>query len=116
MIHRAAETTLRELAKGYLVLALTGPRQSGKTTLARAVFSAHPYVTLENPVQREFTHSDPQGFLNKYAEGAIIDEAQRCQELFAWQQGVVDCCSPELERELSTTALLTGCKRLHHDA
>jgi len=90
MIPRTAETTLRELAKGYPVLALTGPRQSGKTTLARAVFSSHPYVTLENPLQREFAHSDPQGFLNKYADGAIIDEAQRCPELFAWLQGVVD--------------------------
>lgn len=90
MILRDAETTLRELAKGYPVLALTGPRQSGKTTLARAVFSSHPYVSLENPVQREFAQSDPQGFLNKYGEGAIIDEVQRCPELFAWLQGVVD--------------------------
>ena len=90
MIPRTAETTLRELAKGYPVLALTGPRQSGKTTLARAVFSAHPYVSLENPAQREFAQNDPQGFLNKYADGAIIDEAQRCPELFAWLQGVVD--------------------------
>ncbi|MBK9442485.1 MAG: AAA family ATPase [Comamonadaceae bacterium] len=64
MIPRAAETTLRELARGYPVLALTGPRQSGKTTLARAVFSGHPYVTLENPAQREFAQTDPQGFLN----------------------------------------------------
>lgn len=90
MILRDAETALRELAKGYPVLALTGPRQSGKTTLARTVFSSHPYVSLENPVQREFALSDPQGFLNKYGEGAIIDEVQRCPELFAWLQGVVD--------------------------
>lgn len=90
MIPRAAEPTLRELAKGYPVLALTGPRQSGKTTLARAVFCSHPYVTLENPAQREFAQSDPQGFLNKYTDGALIDEAQRCPELFAWLQGVVD--------------------------
>ena len=90
MIPRTAEPTLRELAKGYPVLALIGPRQSGKTTLARAVFPSHPYVTLENPAQREFAHSDPQGFLNKYAEGAIIDEAQRCPELFSWLQGLVD--------------------------
>lgn len=90
MILRDAEITLRELAKGYPVLALTGPRQSGKTTLARTVFSSHPYVSLENPVQREFAQSDPQGFLNKYGEGAIIDEVQRCPELFAWLQEVVD--------------------------
>lgn len=90
MILRDAESTLRELAKGYPILALTGPRQSGKTTLARAVFSSHSYVSLENPVQREFAQSDPQGFLKKYGEGAIIDEVQRCPELFAWLQGVVD--------------------------
>lgn len=90
MIPRTAETTLRELAKGYPVLALTGPRQSGKTTLARAVFSTYPYVSLENPAQREFVQNDPQGFLNRYPDGAIIDEAQRCPELFAWLQGVVD--------------------------
>lgn len=90
MIPRTAETTLRELAKGYPVLALTGPRQSGKTTLARAVFSTYPYVSLENPAQREFVQNDPQGFLNRYPDGAIIDEAQRCPELFAWLQDVVD--------------------------
>ncbi len=90
MIPRDAEPTLRELAKGYPVLALTGPRQSGKTTLVRAVFASHPYVSLENPVQREFAQNDPQGFLNTYADGAVIDEAQRCPELFAWLQGVVD--------------------------
>lgn len=90
MIPRDAETTLRELAQGYPVLALTGPRQSGKTTLARAVFQSHPYVTLENPTQREFAQTDPQGFLNKYPNGAIIDEAQRCPELFSWLQGIVD--------------------------
>ena len=90
MIPRDAENTLRGLAKGYPVLAITGPRQSGKTTLARAIFDAHPYVTLENPAQREFAAADPQGFLNKYADGAVIDEVQRCPDLFAWLQGVVD--------------------------
>ena len=102
MILRDAESTLRELAKGYPILALTGPRQSGKTTLARAVFSSHPYVSLENPVQREFAQSDPQGFLNKYGEGAIIDEVQRCPELFAWLQGVVD------EHQRPAHFILTG--------
>ena len=90
MIPRDAEKTLRQLARGYPVLAITGPRQSGKTTLARAIFDTHPYVSLENPVQREFAHNDPQGFLEKYADGAILDEAQRCPELFSWLQGVVD--------------------------
>ncbi len=90
MIPRVAESTLRRLAEGYAVVAITGPRQSGKTTLARAVFAGHAYVSLENPEQREFAESDPRGFLDKYANGAVIDEAQRCPALFAWLQGVVD--------------------------
>lgn len=90
MIPREAEATLRRLAEGYPVLAITGPRQSGKTTLARAVFASHAYVSLENPEQREFAQTDPRGFLARRAEGVVIDEAQRCPDLFAWLQGVVD--------------------------
>ncbi len=90
MIIRDAEPTLKQLAQGYPVLTITGPRQSGKSTLARTVFPNHPYVTLENPDQREFVQQDPRGFLHQYREGAIIDEAQRCPELFSWLQGVVD--------------------------
>jgi len=84
------------------VLAITGPRQSGKTTLARAIFDTHPYVTLENPAHREFAQGDPQGFLNKYADGAVIEEVQRCPDLFAWLQGVVD------QRQRPAHFVLTG--------
>jgi len=90
MIPRAAEACLNAYAQGYPILALTGPRQSGKTTLARAVFPGLPYVSLENPVQREFAENDPQGFFRKYADGVVIDEAQRCPALFSWLQGMVD--------------------------
>jgi predicted AAA+ superfamily ATPase len=90
MTPRSAENTLHKLAAGYPVLAITGPRQYGKTTLARAMFSALPYVSLENPAQRQFAQDDPQGFLNQYADGAVIDEVQRCPDLFAWLQGIVD--------------------------
>jgi predicted AAA+ superfamily ATPase len=90
MIPRTAENTLHKLATGYPILAITGPRQSGKTTLARAMFDALPYVSLENPAQRQFAQDDPQGFLNQYADGAVIDEVQRCPDLFAWLQGIVD--------------------------
>ena len=90
MIPRKAEDCLKTFARGYPILALTGPRQSGKTTLAHAVFPGLPYVSLENPAQREFAENDPQGFFRKYAEGAVIDEAQRCPALFSWLQGIVD--------------------------
>jgi hypothetical protein len=66
MILRHARTTLLELATGYPVLALTGPRQSGKTTLARAVFADLPYTSLEDLDQLSFAQQDPRGFLARY--------------------------------------------------
>lgn len=59
------------------MLAITGPRQSGKTTLARALFTDKPYVSLENPQEREFALTDPQRFLAHFGDGAILDEVQR---------------------------------------
>lgn len=90
MITRDAETTLRELAQGYPVVAITGPRQSGKTTLTRTVFSDKPYVSLEEPDHREFADEDPRGFLARYQDGAILDEVQRCPDLFSYLQGRLD--------------------------
>jgi predicted AAA+ superfamily ATPase len=90
MIVRTAEKTLFSLAAGYPVLAVTGPRQSGKTTLVRAAFPEHAYASLENPAQREFAETDPAAFLRQFAGGAILDEAQRCPRLFEWLQGIVD--------------------------
>lgn len=90
MIPRHARQVLLELAAGYPVLALTGPRQSGKTTLARAVFPGLPYVSLEDLDQLAFAQQDPRGFLARYPVGAVIDEAQRCPPLFSYLQGRVD--------------------------
>ncbi|MDO8277111.1 MAG: ATP-binding protein [Burkholderiaceae bacterium] len=90
MIPRTATASLRRLAKGFPIVALTGPRQSGKTTLAKAVFPEKPYVSLENPDEREFAARDPKSFLVRFESGAILDEVQRCPELFSWLQGVVD--------------------------
>ena len=74
---------LRRLAaRGFPIVALTGPRQSGKTTLARASFPDKPYVSLENPDEREFAEQDPRRFLERFNEGAILDEVQRCPPLF----------------------------------
>ena len=90
MIQRIAKTKLIELAKSFKIVNLTGPRQSGKTTLVRSVFTEKPYVSLENPDMRIFAIEDPRGFLNTYKNGAIFDEIQRAPELFSYLQEIVD--------------------------
>lgn len=90
MIPRQAEKTLRELARGYPIIGVTGPRQSGKSTLARHVFADKPYISLENPDDHERAQDDPRGFLAAYPDGAVFDEAQRCPHLFSYLQGLVD--------------------------
>ena len=90
MLNRSAFSTALRLAQGFPVLAITGPRQSGKTTLARTLFSNKPYVSLEDPEERSFADADPHGFLARFPQGAILDEVQRCPDLFSYLQGVVD--------------------------
>jgi len=82
---QARETALR-LAQGFPVLAITGPRQSGKTTLARSIFGDRAYVTLEDPDQRERAQIDPRGFLTRFPDGAVIDEVQRVPDLISYLQ------------------------------
>lgn len=90
MLKRHLTSTLLRLARSFPVVAITGPRQSGKTTLARAVFPDKPYVSLENPDELLFAQEDPRGFLARFPDGAIFDEAQRWPALFSWLQGMVD--------------------------
>jgi predicted AAA+ superfamily ATPase len=90
MIERKATETIIRLSHGYPVVTITGPRQSGKTTLARAVFPDKPYVSLEDPDARSFADSDPRAFLARFPDGAILDEAQRCPDLFSYIQTIVD--------------------------
>lgn len=90
MIPRQAQTAARQLAQGFPIVAITGPRQSGKTTLAQATFPDRAYVSLEDPIELEFVRTDPRGFLNRFVDGAVIDEAQRHPPLFSFLEGLVD--------------------------
>ena len=89
-IARTAADLLARLARGFPVIAITGPRQSGKSTLARKVFARHPYVTLEDPDTRGLALADPRRFLSRFPEGAVLDEVQRAPELLSYLQGRVD--------------------------
>jgi uncharacterized protein len=90
MIERDIEPRLKELATRFPVVTLTGPRQSGKTTLCKMAFPNHDYVSLERPDRREFAHSDPLGFLAGHSGGLIIDEVQWVPELLSYIQVEVD--------------------------
>lgn len=90
MIQRDAKAELTQLAKEFKAVAVVGPRQSGKTTLVRAVFNDKPYLSLENPDTRAFAVQDPRGFLAQFPDGAILDEAQRAPDLFSYLQQVLD--------------------------
>ena len=90
MIKRTAEEKLIRLQKNFKIVAVTGPRQAGKTTLVKKVFPDIPYVNLENPDMRHFSMDDPRGFLSQYPDGAILDEVQRNPELFSYLQEIVD--------------------------
>jgi len=90
MINRIIEPVLRDLASKYPVVTLTGPRQSGKTTLCRKVFPDMAYANLESPDVREYATADPRGFLAAHTGGAIIDEVQRVPQLVSYIQGIVD--------------------------
>lgn len=89
-ITRDLSATLAEVACYYPVVAVTGPRQSGKTTLCRAQFPQKPYTSLEALDDRQFATDDPRGFLRQYPEGAIFDEVQRAPQLLSFLQGEVD--------------------------
>jgi predicted AAA+ superfamily ATPase len=76
LIPRTAESYLIRFAEQYPVVTITGPRQSGKTTLCRKVFADKKYVSLENLDTRQFAREDPRGFLAGLPDGAILDEIQ----------------------------------------
>ena len=102
MIIREISEYLAQLAQKYPVVTITGPRQSGKTTLSREVFKDKAYFNLEMLDVREFARSDPRGFLRKIPDGAVLDEIQRAPELLSYIQGIVD------EKKKNGMFILTG--------
>jgi hypothetical protein len=135
MVTRTIAHELITAAGEYPVVTISGPRQSGKTTLTKMCFPKKPYCSLEDPDTRQAAQLDPRGFLNHYPEGAILDEIQRLPELLSYIQGIVDSDSsagrfiltgshqPSLHEAISQslsgrTALLTllpfSLDELHH--
>jgi len=102
MIQRTLASKLHDTVAKFPVVTVTGPRQSGKTTLVRNEFKDFAYVSLELPDQRSFALEDPRGFLAQFHGPAILDEAQRAPELFSYIQAIVD------ERGRSGQFILTG--------
>ena len=106
MVHRCLASRLEEAAASFPVVTLTGPRQSGKTTLCRAEFPDKVYANLEAPDTRAFALDDPRGFLAQFPDGAVLDEIQRAPELLSYLQVLVD------ENPLPGRWILTGSQNL----
>ena len=102
MIKREITPHLTRLFEQYPFVTITGPRQSGKTTLCRSAFPNLAYANLEAPDQRQFAESDPRGFLAQLGEGAIIDEIQHVPDLLSHLQVLAD------ERRQNSLFVLTG--------
>ena len=90
MLDRDAEQTIRTLLRGFPIVTLTGPRQSGKSTLAKALFTNLPYASLEDPDMRLAATEDPRSFLERFPDGAVLDEVQRCPDILSYLQTIVD--------------------------
>lgn len=108
LIERKLSKSINESAKGFPVITITGPRQSGKTTFAKMMFPDYDYVTLEDPDMREYAISDPKDFINKYSNKVIIDEFQRVPQLTSYLQSHIDTVNkPRMY-------ILTGSNQFEH--
>ena len=104
---RTIEKYIKSISNQYEVITITGPRQSGKTTLARSLFKKKDYVNLENPKERAFAIEDPERFLNQYPNGLILDEVQRAPDLLSYIQVIVD------EKKQKNMYILTGSQQFN---
>ncbi len=89
-IQRTMASAIVEASEYVPVVTLTGPRQSGKSTILRHLFAETPYFSMEDPDVRQAVKSDPKGFLSQFQNGVIIDEVQHTPELLSYIQGIVD--------------------------
>ena len=107
MVKRTAEEALRRLASQFPVIGITGPRQSGKSTLAKAIFPDKKYVTFDDRTMRDLAASNPNDFIMAFPDGAVIDEAQKVPEIF-------DAIKLHVDREQSApgTFIVTGSSQL----
>ncbi len=101
-IRRNISDKVLAYASQYPVVTITGPRQSGKTTLCKMIFPEKAYISLEDVDERRFAKEDPRGFLNRFPDGAIIDEIQREPDLMSYIQTLVD------EKKKDGLFILTG--------
>ncbi len=90
LVQREIVNAMKQLVNKFPILALTGPRQSGKTTLLKLMFPDYRYVNLENPDTQNFAETDPRNFLEQYDKFVIFDEVQRVPHLFSYIQSIVD--------------------------
>lgn len=106
LFEREIQPELLRLTESYPVITVTGPRQSGKTTLVKNVYPHKAYVNLEEPDVREIIRNDPRAFFSDKKEGAILDEIQRAPELMSYIQSIVD------EKQIAGMFVLTGSHQL----
>jgi uncharacterized protein len=107
MINRTIKIAIDEYRNKYPIIALTGPRQSGKTTLLQSEFPEYRYVNLENPDVRNFAISDPNAFFKLYDKYVVFDEVQRAPALFSYMQTLVD------ESKIMGQFILSGSQNFH---
>lgn len=106
MYRRHLSSVIKEASRKYPVILLTGPRQSGKTTLATTLFKDYTYILLEEPDQRRLATEDPRGFFKHYSGSLILDEVQNVPDLLSYIQGIID--QPTSKRQF----ILTGSQHL----